>query len=250
MSLLTESSLLAGLLVFARLTGWAWFDPLVGRLPVAVRLLLAAALTLALAPGLAPPVALGLNATFLPMLALEFAWGAAMALAVATVFALARLVVLWTGHTASGGLLALTPDQTETAEAPWRALAGWLAVLAFLGAGGHLLVVLALRESFVVMPLAVLPEPASLNAFLSAAAWLFATGAGLALPLLALVLMVQFALFVLARTTPGLDMFSVGLGAGALGVLAAWIVLAPVIVRGVAGGLEQMSGWLGAMLKL
>lgn len=244
---LTEAALMAWVFAFARLAGWTLFDPLLARLPLGGRLMLAAALAAALAPGLATPPVSALGATVLPMLALEVLWGAGLALMVAIVFTLARLVVLWTGHTATAGLLTLTPAQSVTSDAPWRALAGWLAVLAFLGAGGHLLVVAALRESFAVMPLAALPAAEGLRSLGESAGWLFATGAALALPLLALALLIQLAFFVLARTTPGLDMFSMGLGLAALGLLAAWILAVPVIARGMTDALGQLSLWFSAM---
>lgn len=244
---LTEAALMAWGFAFARLAGWTLFDPLLARLPVAGRLMLAAALAAALAPGLATPPASALGAAVLPMLALEVLWGAGLALGVAVVLTLTRLVVLWTGHTATAGLLTLTPQQGETSDAAWRALAGWLAVLAFLGAGGHLLVVAALRESFAVLPVAALPAMEDLRSLVESAGWLFATGAALALPLLALALLVQLAFFVLARTTPGLDMFSMGLGLAAVGLLAAWVVAVPVIARGMSDGLAQMSLWFAAL---
>lgn len=247
---LTEAALMAWVFAFARLAGWALFDPLLTRLPVGGRLMLAAALAAALAPGLGAPPASALGVAVLPMLALEILWGAGLALMVAVVFALARLIVLWTGHTATAGLLTLTPEQGATSDAPWRALAGWLALLAFLGAGGHLLVVAALRESFVVMPLATLPGADGLRSLGESAGWLFATGAALALPLLALALLIQLALFVLARTTPGLDMFSMGLSLAAVGLLAAWILAVPLITRGMGEGLTQLSVWLEALTRV
>lgn len=244
---LTETALMAWGFAFARLAGWTLFDPLLARLPVGGRLMLAAALAAALAPGLPTPPVPAPGAALLPMLALEALWGGGLALSVAIVFSLARLVVLWTGHTATAGLLTLTPEQAETSDAPWRALAGWLALLAFLGAGGHLLVVAALRESFAVMPVAGLPAMDGLRGLGESGVWLFATGAALALPLLALALLMQLAFFVLARTAPGLDMFSTGLGLAAAGLLAAWIVAVPMIVRGLSDGLTQMSSWFAAL---
>lgn len=244
----TEAALLGWLFAFGRLAGWAFFDPLAGRLPVGLRLMLAAALAAVLAPGLTLPATATLGMSTLLMLMLEAAWGAALALCVWMVFALAQFVIQWTGHTATAGLLVLTGAQAETAEAPWRALAGWLAALAFLGAGGHLLVVSALRDSFAAMPVAMLPAPDNLALLAESAGWLFATGAQLALPLLALALLVQLSLGIVARTTPGLDMFSTGLGLAALGLLAAWIAAAPWIARGVGTGLEQLTSWLGALL--
>lgn len=242
---LTEAGLAAWLFAFARLAGWTLFDPLSGRLPLFLRLGLAAALAAVLAPGLAAPSAapgLGL----LPALLIELAWGAMLALCVWLVFAVAHLALSWTGHTATGGLLTLTAAQAGPAEAPWRALAGWLAALAFLGAGGHLLVVAALRDSFAALPPATLPTPETLRTLAESAGWLFAAGAQLALPLLALALLIQLAFGILARTTPGLDMFSAGLGLAAFGLLVAWVAAAPWVAGAVGTGLTQFVGWLGA----
>ena len=76
---LTEAGLSAWLFAFARLAGWTVFDPLVGRLPLLLRLFLAAVVAAVLAPGLA----LGTTAPFTVQgvlaLAMEVAWGAALA---------------------------------------------------------------------------------------------------------------------------------------------------------------------------
>ncbi|HMA11153.1 MAG TPA: flagellar biosynthetic protein FliR, partial [Steroidobacteraceae bacterium] len=209
---LNEASLAAWLFAFARLAGWAVFDPLTGRLPLLLRLFLAAVLAAVLTPGLSLAPIDPFSVAGMLALALEAVWGAALALCVWLVFAAVTAVLTWTGHTATGGLLNLTAEQAAPADAAWRALAGWLAALAFLGASGHLLVVDALRDSFSAMPVAVLPAAADLRALAEAAGWLFATGVQLALPLLALALLIQLALGIVARTTPGLDMFSAGLG--------------------------------------
>ncbi|MGA9165621.1 MAG: flagellar biosynthetic protein FliR, partial [Thiobacillus sp.] len=77
------------------------------------------------------------------------------------------------------------------------------------------------------------------------ASWLFATGVQLALPLLALALLIQLAFGIVARTTPGLDMFSVGLGIGALGLMAAWVWAVPLVAQGIGWGIEQLAVWIG-----
>jgi flagellar biosynthetic protein FliR len=109
-------------------------------------------------------------------------------------------------------------------------------------------VVDALRDSFVAMPVAVLPAAADLRQLAEAAGWLFAAGVQLALPLLALALLIQLALGIVARTTPGLDMFSAGLGIAALGLLVAWVWAVPLIAHGVGLGIEQLAGWLGRLV--
>jgi len=244
---LTEAGLAAWLFAFARLAGWTVFDPLVGRLPLLLRLFLAAVLAAVLAPGLA----LGATAPFtlqgMLALGMEVAWGAALALCVWLVFAAVSAALVWTGHTATGGLLALTAEQAAPADAAWRALAGWLAAMASLGASGHLLVVHTLRDSFAAMPVAILPAATDLRQLAEAGSWLFATGVQLALPLLALALLVQLAFGIVARTTPGLDMVSVGLGVAALGLVAIWIAAVPLLAHGVGVGIEQLTGWLGRL---
>ncbi|HQS81864.1 MAG TPA: flagellar biosynthetic protein FliR [Thiobacillus sp.] len=247
---LSEASLALWLFAFARLAGWAVFDPLTGRLPLLLRLFIAAVLAAVLAPGLAidaidaidPFSVQGMLA-----LGLEGVWGAALALCVRLVFAAVEAILVWTGHTATGGLLTLTAEQAAPADAAWRALAGWLAAMAFLGASGHLLIVDALRDSFAVMPVAVLPAATDLRQLAEAGSWLFATGVQLALPLLALALLIQLALGIVARTTPGLDMFSVGLGIAALGLMAVWVWAVPLVAHGVGLGIEQLAGWLGRL---
>jgi flagellar biosynthetic protein FliR len=245
---LSEASLALWLFAFARLAGWAVFDPLAGRLPLLLRLFIAAVLAAVLAPGLAIDAMIDpFSVRGMLALGLEGVWGAALALCVRLVFAAVEAILVWTGHTATGGLLTLTAEQAAPADAAWRALAGWLAAMAFLAASGHLLIVDALRDSFAVMPVAVLPAATDMRQLAEAGSWLFATGVQLALPLLALALLIQLALGIVARTTPGLDMFSVGLGIAALGLMAAWVWAVPLVAHGVGLGIEQLAGWLGRL---
>jgi flagellar biosynthetic protein FliR len=244
---LSEASLSAWLFVFARLAGWMLFDPLIGRLPLSLRVLLAAVLAAVLTPGASLEAIQPFTVQGMLALSLEALWGAALALCVWLVFAAVTAALVWSGHTATGGLLTLTAEQAAPADATWRALAGWLAGMAFLAASGHLLIVDALRDSLVAMPLAVLPAASELRQLGEAAGWLFANGVQLALPLLALALLVQLAFGIVARTTPGLDMFSVGLGIAALGLMALWVWAVPLVAHGVGLGIEQLAGWLGRL---
>jgi flagellar biosynthetic protein FliR len=244
---LSEASLAVWLFAFARLAGWAVIDPLTGRLPLLLRLAMAAVLAAVLAPGLSIDAIDPFTVQGMLALSLEFIWGAALALCVWLVFAAATAALLWAGHTATGGLLTLSAEQAAPADAAWRALAGWLAALAFLAASGHLLVVDALRDSFAAMPVAILPAAADLRQLAEAGGWLFAAGVQLALPLLALALLVQLAFGIVARTTPGLDMFSVGLGIASLGLMAGWVWAVPLLAHGVGLGIEQLAGWFAGL---
>jgi flagellar biosynthetic protein FliR len=242
---LSEAALGTWLFAFARLAGWAVFDPLTGRLPLLMRLFMAAVLAAVLAPGLSIDAVEPFTVQGMLALSMEAVWGASLALCVWLIFAAVSAALVWTGHTATGGLLTLTAEQATPADDAWRALAGWLAAMAFLGASGHLLIVDALRDSFAVMPVAVLPAANDLRQLAEAGGWLFATGVQLALPLLALALLIQLAFGIVARTTPGLDMFSVGLGVAALGLMAAWVWAVPLVAHGVGLGMEQLAVWIG-----
>lgn len=244
---LSEASLAAWLFAFARIAGWAVFDPLTGRLPLWLRLMLAAVVAAVLSPGLSMRAIEPFGLQGVLALGVEIAWGAALALCVWLIFAAVSAMLVWTGHTATGGLLTLTAEQAAPADAAWRALAGWLAALAFLAASGHLMIVATLRDSFVAMPVAVLPGAGDLQQLGESAGWLFATGVQLALPLLALALLIQLAFGIIARTTPGLDMFSAGLGIAALGLMAAWVWAVPLVAHGVGQGIEQLGGWLARL---
>jgi flagellar biosynthesis protein FliR len=246
---MSEATMAAWLFAFARMAGWALLDPLLARIPVFFRLLLAAALAAALLPGLGDatlPAPFSLAGGL--ALAAETLWGAALALCVRLVFAAMEAVLVWFGHSASGGLLMLTAEQSMTADAAWRSLAGWLAAMAFLAANGHLLVMSALAQSFAAMPVAALPAGPDLRLLAEGGAWLFAAGVQLALPLLAFALLLQLALAVLARTVPGADMFSVGLGVAAMSVLIGLVWAMPLISAGVESGIEQLSVWLDRLV--
>lgn len=244
---LSETHLAVWLFAFARLAGWTLFDPLIGRLPVSMRLFMAAVLAAVLAPGLSTAALDPFSVQGLFALGMEGLWGAALALCVWLVFAAVQAAWVWSGHTATGGLLTLTSEQAAPADAAWRALAGWLAAMAFLGASGHLLIVDALRDSFTAMPIAAWPAAGELRQLTEAASWLFAVGMQLALPVLALVLLIQLAFGIVARTTPGLDMVSVGLGMGTLGLMVVWIWAVPLVAAGVGQGIEQLAVWMGRL---
>ncbi len=246
---LAEAHLAVWTLVFARLAGWAWFDPLIGRLPWMLRLGLAAALAAALAPGVSASAPVPFSVQGVLALGLEALWGAALALSVRLVFAAVGAGFAWFGHTATAGLTTLTAEQAEPLDAAWRALAGWLAAMAFLAASGHLLVVDALRDSFTAMPVALLPATADLRTLAEAGGWLIAAGIQLALPLLALALLVQLAFGLFARGSLGIDMFSAGLGVAALGVLAAWVWAVPLVAHGIASGIDALGGWLAVLAR-
>jgi flagellar biosynthetic protein FliR len=236
---LTQPLLQTWLFVFARLLGWAAVDPLMGRLPWRLRLLLAGALAAAWAPGQAaqidPMTTAGLIA-----LTLAFLTGAALGFAARLVVAVAETALTLLGVTASQGLTQVTPEQKGGLDPVLQSLAWWLALLAFFSANGHLLVLQALDASFAAVPAVFLPDAASAMALAEAGGTLLAAALQLSLPLLVLVLLAHFAFAVLSRTLPGADSFSVGLGMGVFILLGGLAMTMPLMVSGLAGVFVRM----------
>jgi flagellar biosynthetic protein FliR len=223
------------LLVFARLLGWAWVDPLMGRLPWSLRLFVAGALAWVWLPAMAgldidPFTPAGMIA-----LALSFLTGAAIGFASRLLVAVAETALPMVGLTASLGLSQVVPEQKGGLDPVLLSLAWWLALLAFFSANGHLLVVQAVDASFVAIPPAGLPDAASLLELAESGSMLLAAALQLALPLLVLVLLAHFAFLVLSRTLPGADAFSMGLTLGVFTLLGGLALAVPVLVSGLAG---------------
>ena len=241
----SEAGIAAWLAIFARVAGWAMLDPLLARLPMVLRLMIAAVLAAALLPGVtALPAASPFSLAGLLTLTLEWLIGALLALCVRIVFAATQAMLAWVSHGATGGLLTLTEEQAQHSDTALRQWAWWLAVMAFLSANGHLLIVNALIQSIVHLPVATLASDVNASQIVEGAGWLFAAGLQIALPLMVFVLLIQLSLAIVARTQPGVDMFSTGLTVGALALLVALVWAVPLIAAGIQQGVGQMQGWL------
>jgi flagellar biosynthetic protein FliR len=106
------------------------------------------------------------------------------------------------------------------------------------------LIVNALMQGIAHLPVATLSAGVGARQIIEGAGWLFAAGIQIALPLLVFVLLLHLTLAMIARTQPGVDMFSTGLGVGALGLLVALVWGVPLIAAGIQQGLVQMQAWL------
>ena len=241
----TEAGMAAWLWIFARVAGWAMLDPLLARLPLGLRVMIAAVLAAAILPSVAVlPAMSPFSLAGGLALSLEWLLGGLLALCVRLVFAAMEAMLAWVSQSASGGLLTLTEEQAHYTDPGVRQLAWWLAVLAFLSANGHLLIVNALMQGIAHLPVATLSAGVGARQIIEGAGWLFAAGIQIALPLLVFVLLLHLSLAMIARTQPGVDMFSTGLGVGALGLLVALVWGVQLIAAGIQQGLVQMQAWL------
>jgi len=237
---ISQPLLAAWLAVFARLLGWAALDPLMGRLPWSLRLLLTGALAWVWVPGQAALQVEPFSAPGLISLGLSFLTGAMLGFAARVVVAVAETALPMLGLTASLGQTQVAPEQKGGLDPVLQALAWWLALLAFFSANGHLLVVQALAASFAAVPATGLPDAASAKELVEAGGILLAAALQLSLPLLVLVLLAHFAFAVLSRTLPGVDSFSVGLTLGSFVLLGGLAMAVPLLVSGLTGLFVRM----------
>ncbi len=232
---ISQSLLATWLFVFARLLGWAWIDPLMGRLPWSLRLFVAGALAWVWVPAVSATETEPFSAAGLIVLALSFLAGAVMGFAARLLVAVAETALPMIGLTASLGLTQVAPEQKGGFDPVLQALAWWLALLAFFSANGHLLVVQAIDASFAAVPVTALPSAASAQELAEAGGLMLAAALQLALPLLVLVLLAHFAFAVMSRTLPGVDSFSVGLTLGAFVFLGGLAMAVPLFISGLTG---------------
>lgn len=85
-----------------------------------------------------------------------------------------------------------------------------LTMLIFLGIDGHLLMVAAISESFMTMPISLIHEGINVMQIAQWGQYIFRLGLLLSLPAVATLLIINMALGVLTRTAPQLNLFGIG----------------------------------------
>ena len=245
---LTEAQILAWItpLFWPFVRALALFSslPVLGTrtVPTRVRIGLAAFVALAAQASMPEPPPVPLDSPVAFMLVLQqLVIGLALGFSVRVVFAsvefAGELIGLQMGLNFAG---FFDPSTASTGTATARFFGTTVAWLFVVG-GGHLMVIAVLVQSFQAFPVG--PEP---FAFLKAAqpqrwgAEIFSMGLWIALPLVALLLMVNLVLGVVSRVASQLNVFSVGfpvtLGVGLLGML----LTLPALQQPFALALERM----------
>jgi flagellar biosynthetic protein FliR len=213
--------------------------------PARVRVALAAFIALAAQASMPPPPEVPLDSPLAYMLVLQqLVIGLALGFAVRVVFAAVEfageVIGLQMGLNFAGFFDPVTAGAGTATGRFLGTVIAWL----FVVGGGHLLVIAVLVQSFTVFP--VSPEP---FAFLRTAlphrwgAEIFAMGLWIALPLIAMLLMVNLVLGLISRVASQINVFSVGfpvtLGVGLLGML----LTLPALQQPFNVALERMLGF-------
>lgn len=225
-------ALVAGAMVFARLTGMLMVMPGFAGLPRIARMMAAVPLTLVMYPsvaGLALP-------TDLPLLIwgmmVETALGLVMGALVA--FVLATMSVAGDAISANIGLnLAQQLDPlTNTSGNTIGTLANFFGVGLFIVSDTHLRCIEVLGESFTSLPPGTFLAPSVAAPVLAAAAGTaLRTGAELAGPVVLFSFLIHLAISVLGRMAPNLNLFfSVGISANMTGGLTVLMLAFPTML--------------------
>jgi len=209
-----DAWLAAMFLPFARILALFAAAPILGqtRIPMRVRIGLALAIVVVVAPTLPPmPPIAPASATGMLVLATQVVIGLAIGLALRLVFTAVEMAGDLIGLQMGLGF-AMFYDPGNVQHTPIVGqFMGLLATLTFLALNGHLLLISAIVESFHALPISATPIGSGLFETLARhGAVIFAAGLQLALPLIVTMLVVNLALGVLTRSAPQLNIFAVG----------------------------------------
>ena len=211
------------------------------------------ALMVALALLLAPvvPATSMVTAGNLPFaVAREVAIGLALALVVTALVAGAEFGGFMIGHQIGFSYGATVDPASGVRNTVIATLYGMLATLALFGANAHHQFLRVLAESYRTLPIGVgHVGPAVIDGVRSTLALVLTTGLRLAAPVLLVLLMVEMAMAVLARSAPALNQMVVGQG---IRILAGLLVLAVLVgtVPRVMPGLTDVAAAIGSRLAL
>ncbi|CUI05005.1 flagellar biosynthetic protein FliR [Massilia antarctica] len=216
---------IAGLLwPLSRILGLITSAPLFGNasVPVPVKIGLGVLLASIIAPAIpAIPAADPLSMAGLLILVQELLIGVAMGFAIRLVFAAIEMAGEISSLTMGLGFASFFDPLTKGRSSAVSQFLALIATMAFLAANAHLVLLEALAESFISMPISA--TPMSSSAEWELAKWgglIFSAGLHLSLPVVAALLITQVALGILTRAAPQLNIFGIGfpitLGVGML----------------------------------
>lgn len=221
-------------------------------LPVRLRLGLALAVTMVVAPLAGPVPALDpLSGAGIAVTVQQLLIGVAMGFVLRMVFAALEVAGEMIGQLMGLGFASLVDPQNGVQVPAVSQLYILLGTLMFLALNGHLLWIEALADSFRVLPIgaAGLGSDGAV-ALVAFGASMFGWGVRMALPVVAALLVVNLAFGVLARTSPQLNVFSVGFPAALLIGLALILITIPSVLLKIeplaSDGLAQVGRILGA----
>jgi flagellar biosynthetic protein FliR len=209
-------------------------------LPLRVKVALGLAVTAVLVPTLSvPPVGAALTGDGLGLLLYNVLVGLLLGLAVRVVLAAFELAGELIGLQMGLSFAGFFNPASGTAQNPVAGFLSLLALLMFIAIDGHLMLLAALAESFRLFPLDAAHTPLDFERIVRLAAEMFALALSIALPFVAVLLLINVVLGVLARIAPQLNVFAVGFPLTLASGMALLLVLLPYIETPLRAALER-----------
>ncbi len=210
-------------------------------IPVQVKVGIAMAVTLAIAPVVASPTMDGLlEAHGFVALAHNILVGIALGFAIRIVFVGIELAGQLIGLQIGLSFASYFNPDTNESENVVSNFMSMLVMLMFLAIDGHLMLLSALVDSFRLFPADVAAAvPIEPLALVRAGSDIFAIALRICLPILAVMLLVNVVLGVMARIAPQLNLFAVGFPVTVLAGLAALALFLPTLEVPIRAALEK-----------
>lgn len=203
--------LLATLLASVRIVAWLVVAPPFSSrgVPATAKVVLALALSFAVAPGLAaeglPVQAVDLVLTVVTQVAVGVGMGFVTYLLFAAISAAGSLVDLFGGFAVAQAFDPLSMNMNTV----FGKFHHMLAIVLLFATGGHLLVIGGLLKSFEFLPLGETPEVAGVDLATSAFSMFFVTAVQIALPMVGVLFVADLALALLTKVAPQLNAINV-----------------------------------------
>ncbi len=217
-------------------------------LPVRAKVALGIAIALVIAPTIqAPPLQQNLDAVFFETLVRNALIGATLGFAIRILFAgvelAGQMIGLQVGLSYGG---FFNPEATDT-DNPVANFISLLVLLLFIAIDGHLMVIYGLRQSFEVFPIAGDGVHAlAFDALAGLGAQVFSIALSISLPILAVMLLINVVLGVMARVSPQLNLFAVGFPVTLCGGMIVLFLFIPHLEGPIRATLERtLSIWPG-----
>jgi flagellar biosynthetic protein FliR len=182
------------------------------RVPRKVKVMLGMLIATIVAPNV--PALPALDPMSLPgllILVQQMIIGLSMGMAIRIVFAAVEMTGQLISMTMGLGFAVFFDPNSQGQSAAISQLFSLLATLLFLSVNGHLVLISALADSFVTMPINAAPmSTEGLRQMVNWSGIVFSMGLQLALPVVGVLLVTNLALGVLTRAAPQLNLFGIG----------------------------------------
>ena len=216
--------------------------------PVRAKVALGIAIALIIAPTIqSPPLQQTVDAVFFETLVRNALVGATLGFSIRILFAgvelAGQMIGLQVGLSYGG---FFNPEATDT-DNPVANFISVMVLLLFIAIDGHLMVIYGLRQSFEVFPIAGdAARTLAFDALAGLGAQVFSIALSISLPILAVMLLINVVLGVMARVSPQLNLFAVGFPVTLCAGMVVLLLFIPHLEGPIRATLERtLSIWPG-----